>query len=79
MSRDGDFYQPFLTFSNWINDSADSKCRLSAPMATQGNPAFRVDDRELRRGGTSFTVDTLREIKAELPEAELVFLMGQIH
>ncbi len=48
-------------------------------MATQGNPAFRVDDRELRRGGTSFTVDTLREIKAELPEAELVFLMGQIH
>lgn len=57
--------------------SVDSKHRLEMlHLATQGNPAFRVDDRELRRGGTSFTVDTLRELKSELPQTELVFLMG---
>lgn len=45
-------------------------------LAVGGNPAFRADDRELRRGGTSYTVDTLREIQSEHPGAELNFLMG---
>lgn len=57
--------------------AADGKHRLEMLLlATQGNPSFRVDDRELRRGGTSFTVDTLRDLKTERPESELVFLMG---
>jgi len=45
-------------------------------LAIGGHPHFTSDDRELRRGGTSYTVDTLAEIKQELPEAELVFLIG---
>ena len=45
-------------------------------LATGGNSFFSVDDRELARGGTSYTVDTLRELKAENPEASLFFLMG---
>ncbi len=57
--------------------TADSKHRLEmVQLAIQANPYFRVDDRELRRGGTSYTVDTLRELKSEAPDAELVFLMG---
>lgn len=57
--------------------AADGKHRLEMLLlATQGNPSFRVDDRELRRGGTSFTVDTLRELKLEQPETEFVFLLG---
>ena len=57
--------------------AAQPKHRLEMlQLATQSNPSFRVDDRELSRGGTSFTVDTLRELKAEQPESELVFLMG---
>ncbi len=36
-----------------------------------------VDDRELRRGGVSYAIETVREIKAENPEAELVFLIGE--
>ncbi|MCC6510499.1 MAG: nicotinate (nicotinamide) nucleotide adenylyltransferase [Pirellulaceae bacterium] len=57
--------------------ASDAKHRLEMlQLATGGNPYFRVDDRELRRGGTSFTVDTLRELKAELPGEQLVFLMG---
>lgn len=35
-----------------------------------------VDDRELRRAGPSFTVDTLAEIAAEQPGRPLFFLIG---
>src|SRR5687768_5639703 len=44
--------------------------------ALEGNDRIEVDDLELRRGGTSYTVETLREIKAREPETELTFLMG---
>ena len=36
----------------------------------------RVSDIEILRQGSSYTVDTLRQIKAENPGAELVLLMG---
>lgn len=35
-----------------------------------------VSDIEMRRSGPSYTVDTLRELKAEYPDAELWLLMG---
>jgi nicotinate-nucleotide adenylyltransferase len=39
-------------------------------------PHTVVDDRELRRPGPSFTVDTLRELRAEQPDRPLWFLIG---
>ncbi len=45
-------------------------------LATAGNPAFRVSDLESRRGGTSYTVDTLELLHAAEPGRELVFLVG---
>ena len=42
-----------------------------------GEPRFAIDERELHRRGPSFTVDTLREFKAQDPDAELMFLIGQ--
>jgi len=39
-------------------------------------PQVVVDDREIRRAGPSYTVDTLREIAAEHPEASLYLLIG---
>lgn len=36
-----------------------------------------VDDRELRRGGVSYAIDTVREIAAENPGAELFFVIGR--
>ena len=36
-----------------------------------------VDDRELRRGGVSYAIDTVREIAAENPGAELYFIIGE--
>lgn len=37
---------------------------------------FRVDDVELHRSGPSYTVDTLRDLGARWPGAELVLLLG---
>ena len=39
-------------------------------------PGVVVDDRELRRQGPSFTVDTLAELAAENPGRRLFFLVG---
>ena len=44
--------------------------------ATKGNPCIEVSDRELQRGGVSYTADTLRELHEELPEAELLLMIG---
>jgi len=39
-------------------------------------PHVQVDDRELRRAGHSYTIDTLAELRAEYPQAELFLLIG---
>ena len=36
-----------------------------------------IDDRELRRPGPTYTIDTLRELKSERPAAELFLVMGE--
>ena len=35
-----------------------------------------VDDREIRRGGVSYTVDTMAEIREENPTAEIFLIIG---
>lgn len=45
-------------------------------LAVAGHPAFRVDRRELKRTGTTYTVDTLRQFHDEDPARELFFLIG---
>lgn len=40
-------------------------------------PGLVLDDREIRRAGPSYTLDTLRELQAEQPEAELYLVMGK--
>ena len=45
-------------------------------LAFAGVPQVRVDDREIRRSGPSYTVDTLTELAAEQPEAALYLLIG---
>ena len=47
-------------------------CRL----AFAAVPNCTVSDMELRRGGKSYTADTLRHLRAAEPEAELILLMG---
>src|SRR5690606_23754704 len=45
-------------------------------LACGGHDAFRVSKLELERGGVSYTVDTLRQLKEERPGDELFLLMG---
>jgi nicotinate-nucleotide adenylyltransferase len=45
-------------------------------LATRNVPSWRVSTLEIDRGGKSYTVDTLRQLSEELPEAVLFFLMG---
>ncbi len=47
-------------------------CRL----AFAAVPNCTVSDLELRRGGKSYTADTLRHLRAAEPETELILLMG---
>ena len=45
-------------------------------LAIRDEPSWRVCTIEIDRGGFSYTVDTLRQIREELPDAELFFLIG---
>jgi nicotinate-nucleotide adenylyltransferase len=45
-------------------------------LATEPHADFVADPRELLRGGTTFTVETLEELSAERPGTELLFLVG---
>ena len=40
------------------------------------DPVLVASDIEVRRAGPSYTIDTLREIRARYPEAELVLVIG---
>ena len=48
-----------------------------ARLAFAGLPSVEVDDRELRRTGPTYSIDTLRELQAEHPGAQLVLVMGE--
>lgn len=58
---------------------ADAKQRLMmAQLAVSGDPLFLVDDRELRRDALSYTVETLRQYRAEIGSRRpLAFIIGQ--
>ena len=44
--------------------------------AIDGMDRVRLDDREVRRGGPSYTADTLAEYRTDHPEAKLFVLVG---
>jgi nicotinate-nucleotide adenylyltransferase len=48
-----------------------------AQLAFAALPRVIVDPRETQRSGPSYTVDTLRELKAQWPDAELFLIMGE--
>lgn len=56
----------------------DAAHRLAmSRLAFEGLGPVVLDDREIRRAGPSYTLDTLRELRAEHPQAELYLVMGK--
>lgn len=56
---------------------ASSEHRLAMLQAAiEDDPRFEVSDLELQRGGISYSVDTVRELKSRQPHAELCFIIG---
>jgi nicotinate-nucleotide adenylyltransferase len=72
----------------WFTPTAIQPLKQKGPRATDSHrleiirlaikdePTWRVCSIEIDRGGFSYTVDTLRQIYEELPDAGLFFLFG---
>ncbi len=56
---------------------ASPELRLQMVSAAIGQqPGFNVDDREMRRAGPSYSVDTLTELRSEMPQRSLCLIVG---
>ena len=56
---------------------ATAEMRLAlVKAAVADQPGFSVDDRETRRSGLSYSVDTLSELRAESPHRSICLLLG---
>ncbi|MFB9325531.1 nicotinate-nucleotide adenylyltransferase [Paenibacillus aurantiacus] len=56
---------------------ADSLARLEMTMlATEPEPRFRVLDMELKRGGVSYSIDTVQELASKYPQVEFAYIIG---
>lgn len=49
---------------------------LMTVIATASNPDFTVSRIDIDRGGPTYTIDTLRELRSSRPDAELFFISG---
>jgi nicotinate-nucleotide adenylyltransferase len=58
-----------------LSDGADREAMVR--LAIAGEPRFVVDRTELRRRGTSYTLDTVRELVAAEPATQWVLILGQ--
>src|SRR5688572_29782799 len=48
-------------------------------LALAGRPNCEIDDQEIRRGGVSFTIDTVRDFAKRFAQAKFLYLIGADH
>ncbi len=48
-------------------------------LALAGQPKYEVDEQEIKRGGISYTIDTLHDYARRFPRTELFYLIGADH
>ena len=60
-----------------ITSSIDKRLKM-LEIAVEGNPHFEISDVEIKRGGISYSIDTIKHIKKEqeLKKDEVYFLIG---
>lgn len=78
LSLDGVLLMPSFVPPHKIRESmADGAHRLEmCRLAIAGQPLLQVSDMELRRGGASFTVDTLEELHRLYPDTQWYLITG---
>ena len=60
-----------------VNTSLDDRLAM-LNIAVEGNPNFEISDIEIRRGGVSYTIDTVKMVKEEIDQEndEIFYLIG---
>ena len=66
--------QPWQKQSREVSPAEDRY--LMTVIATASNPRFWVSRVDIDRDGPTYTIDTLRDLRKELPDAELYFITG---
>ena len=59
-----------------IKPAPDSVRLQLLRLALAGKTNCEIDEQEIQRGGTSYTIDTLRDYAKKFPGAELFYLIG---
>ena len=71
------FFVPTNLSPHKESNGVSGQVRLDmVKLATSGNEAFQVLDLEIERSGTSFTIDTIRELKKRHPEDDFYLIIG---
>ena len=66
--------QPWQKAAKKVSPAEDRY--LMTVIATASNPRFRVSRVDIDRGGDTYTIDTLADLRAQYPDAELFFITG---
>jgi nicotinate-nucleotide adenylyltransferase len=66
--------QPWQKQSRKVSEPEDRY--LMTVIATASNPRFWVSRVDVDRDGPTYTIDTLRDLRKELPDADLYFITG---
>ncbi|MDV6012054.1 nicotinate-nucleotide adenylyltransferase [Haloechinothrix sp. LS1_15] len=66
--------QPWQKTGTLVSEAEDRY--LMTVIATASNPVFSVSRADIERGGQTYTVDTLRDMRTLYPDAELLFITG---
>ena len=66
--------QPWQKLERRVSAAEDRY--LMTVIATASNPRFWVSRVDIDRDGPTYTIDTLRDLRRELPDAELYFITG---
>jgi nicotinate-nucleotide adenylyltransferase len=66
--------QPWQKTHHQVSPAEDRY--LMTVIATASNPQFSVSRIDIDRGGRTYTIDTLRDLRAANPESDLFFITG---
>ena len=69
------FIPPAQPWQKGPMTAAEHRARM-VQLAIAGEPKFALDMHEIERGGVTYTIDTLRDLRLALPNRPLVLIMG---